>query len=87
MRGEIGAAGAQGAALPRDDQLRADAVGGGRDEAAVTERVECRELPESASAPVDSTAARSRSTTASAVASETPASSYVALRPRSRSRV
>src|SRR5262249_18463648 len=46
MRRQIGAAGAQGAALAREDQLRADAVGRGREEAAVTERMQRRKLPE-----------------------------------------
>ena len=43
MRGEIRAAGAQGPALPGEDQLRPDAVGRGGDESPVAERVERRE--------------------------------------------
>ena len=46
VRGEVGAAGAQRAALAREDQLRADAVGRGREQAPVVERVEARERAE-----------------------------------------
>jgi hypothetical protein len=72
VRREIGPARAQLAALARQDQLRADAVGGGCEEAPVAERCSPANAPKPC-APVDSTAARSRATTDSAVASETPA--------------
>ena len=60
------------APLAREDQLRPDAVGRGREQLAVVERVDPGEGARPA-APVDSTAARSRSTTESAVARDTPA--------------
>ena len=74
--GEVGAAGLQLPARTREDQLRADAVGGGGEDAPVVEPAEPRERAE-ARRPVDSTAARRRSTTASPFAIETPADSYV----------
>ena len=46
VRGEVGAAVAQPAALPREDQLRADAVGGGGEKSAVAERMQARERAE-----------------------------------------
>ena len=46
VRREVGAAGAQRAALAREDQLRPDAVGRGREQAPVVERVEPGERAE-----------------------------------------
>ena len=43
VRGHVGAAVPQRAALARDDRLRADRVGGGGEQAAVVERMEARE--------------------------------------------
>ena len=77
VRRHVGAAVAECAARAGDDRLRPDRVGRGGEEAAVAERMERREMRRSPCAPVDSTAARRRSTTAVAVASETPAVSYV----------
>ena len=76
VRRHVGAAVAEQAAGAGDHRLRADGVGRGGEEPMLVERVEGGEGAE-ALAPVDSTAARSRSTTAPAVASETPAESYV----------
>ena len=73
--GEVGAARAERAALAREDELRPDRVGRGGEEAVAVQRMEPRERAERRVAPVDSTAARSRSTTASAFAIETPAAS------------
>jgi len=70
VRGEVHAAPAQRARAPVEQELRADAVGRSREQPALVEREEPREL-----APVDSTAARSRPTTAFAVSSDTPAAS------------
>ena len=75
--GEVGAAGAQPPARAREDQLRPDRVGGSGEKPLVVERMEARRTRRSPVAPVDSAAARSRSTTASPVASETPACAYV----------
>ena len=60
------------AARAGEHQLRADAVGRGGEQAPLVERMQPGEGAEPGRA-VDSTAARSRSTTASAAASETPA--------------
>jgi hypothetical protein len=46
VRGEVGAAVAEAAALPRQDQLRPDAVGGRGEEPLVVERVQAGEGPE-----------------------------------------
>jgi hypothetical protein len=43
VRGEVGAAVAQAAALPREDQLRPDAVRGGREESIAVERMQAGE--------------------------------------------
>jgi hypothetical protein len=72
VRSEVGTAGAQSAALPREDQLRADAVGGAARKRPSPSGCRPANAPKPC-APVDSTAARSRSTTESAVASDTPA--------------
>ena len=84
--GQVAAAVAQAAPLAREDQLRSDRVGGGREQAPLVERVQAGERAE-ARAPVDSTAARSLSTMASAAASETPAASYVLPSTEGRSLV
>ena len=78
VRGEVAARVAQPARAAREHELRADAVGGGREQAPLVERVEPGEGAERPRAGrVDSTAARSRLDHASAAASETPAASYV----------
>jgi hypothetical protein len=50
VRGEVGAAGAEASALPRQDQLRPDPVGGGGEQALVVERVQAGEGAEPAGA-------------------------------------
>ena len=81
VRGEIGAAPAQPAGSPAEDELRADGVGRGREQPLVVDREQTGKGAEGSRRPPDvrvaSTASRSRSTIASAVASETPAAAYV----------
>ena len=76
VSGQIGAAVAQRAALASDDQLRPDRVGRRGEQPPSSMGWSPAKAPKPV-APVDSTAARRRSTRASAVASETPAASYV----------
>ena len=77
MRGQVAAGVAQPSGLPGEHELRADAVRGRREQPLVVEREEAREPaqagPTTAAVRVDSAAARSRSTTASAASSDTPA--------------
>ena len=80
VRGEVGAAPAELPGAARQHELRADGVGRGGEQAPLVDREEPgerAEAPTTAGVRVESTAARRRSTTASAVASETPAAAYV----------
>ena len=72
VRGEVGAAVAKRAARAREDQLGADGVRGGGQQAVSSSGCSPANAPKPV-APVDSTAARRRSTMASPVANETPA--------------
>ena len=76
MGGEVGAAPAQAVAAAAEHELGADGVRRGGEQAPVVDRKEAGEGAERPATPgvaVEATAARSRSTIASAVASDTPA--------------
>ena len=77
VRGEVGAARPQRAALAARGSASSRPSRSTRRGAARRPADRARRTRRSPSAPVDSTAARSRSTTASAFAIETPAASYV----------